>query len=107
MTHATILITPIMVLTLRRLKRRASCRQSLRYGLYLRSPLWRARRRLWILQANGRCQDCGRWQGRQLTIHHLNYQRLGHERRDDVRVLCWPCHHARHHFSPRRPERVR
>lgn len=68
---------------------------SLGYELYLRSPLWRARRGVWIAQARGRCEDCGR-RRRPLTIHHTTYRRLGHERRRDVRVLCWGCHQARH-----------
>jgi hypothetical protein len=68
---------------------------SLRYAAYLRSPLWRIRRRIWIAQALGRCQGCGRFR-RPLTIHHLTYARLGHEHRADVRVLCWPCHIERH-----------
>jgi hypothetical protein len=84
----------------RRRRRRRGHRHSLFYALYLRSPIWRARRRIWILQARGRCQDCGWWWGRQLTIHHLTYQRLGYEGRQDVRVLCWPCHQVRHHQNP-------
>jgi 5-methylcytosine-specific restriction endonuclease McrA len=68
-------------------------RHSLLYTLYLRSPLWRLRRRLWILHACGRCQQCGC--RRRLTIHHRTYRRLGHERRRDIEVLCWRCHQAR------------
>jgi hypothetical protein len=68
---------------------------TMRYEVYLRSPLWRARRRLWILQTLGRCENCHR-QRRPLTIHHLTYQRLGHERRTDIQVLCWRCHRNRH-----------
>jgi hypothetical protein len=70
-------------------------RHSLLYEVYLHSPLWRARRWIWLLQARGRCRDCGH-RRRPLTIHHLSYKRLGHERRSDVAVLCWPCHQARH-----------
>jgi len=73
-------------------------RHSLLYIVYLRSPLWRLRRRIWILRAGGRCQRCG--SRRQLTIHHRTYERLGHERRADVRVLCWDCH-RRHHGQHR------
>jgi 5-methylcytosine-specific restriction endonuclease McrA len=69
-------------------------RHSLLYILYLRSPLWRLRRRLWILRAGGRCQQCHR-PGR-LTIHHRTYHRLAHERRSDTEVLCWNCHQRRH-----------
>jgi hypothetical protein len=65
-------------------------RHSVRYRLYLRSPLWRIRRRIWIIRAGGRCQNCR--SRRQLTIHHRTYARLGHERYADITVLCWPCH---------------
>jgi hypothetical protein len=76
-------------------------RHSLLYVIYLHSPLWRLRRRIWILRAGGRCQRCG--SRRRLTIHHRTYQRLGHERRVDVTVLCWDCHrrhHGQHGSSP-------
>jgi hypothetical protein len=73
--------------------------RSLLYVLYLHSPLWRLRRRIWILGTGGRCQRCG--SRRRLTIHHRTYQRLGHERRGDVTVLCWNCH-RRHHNITRR-----
>jgi hypothetical protein len=71
-----------------------SC-HSLLYATYLRSPIWRIRRRLWIAQTLGRCQGCGRFR-RPLTIHHLTYARLGREHRADISVLCWPCHTDRH-----------
>jgi len=74
-------------------------RHSLVYLVYLRSPLWRIRRRIWIVCAGGRCLRCG--SRRRLTIHHRAYRRLGHERRDDVTVLCWDCH-RRHHAEHRR-----
>ena len=69
-------------------------RHSLLYLIYLRSPLWRLRRRLWIVRAGGRCQRCGN--RRALSIHHRTYSRLGHERRTDINVLCWPCHQLEH-----------
>ena len=74
-------------------------RRSLLYVVYLRSPLWRLRRRIWILRAGGRCQRCG--SHRRLTIHHRTYRRLGHESRADVTVLCWNCH-RRHHGAQSR-----
>lgn len=69
-------------------------RHSLRYLIYLRSPAWRVRRRIWIFRAHGRCEQCG--SRRRLTIHHRTYNRLGHERRSDVTVLCWSCHRLQH-----------
>ena len=73
-------------------------RHSLLYLLYMHSPLWRLRRRLWILGAGGRCERCG--SRRRLTIHHRSYRRLGHERRSEIEVLCWPCHRAQHGHGP-------
>lgn len=78
---------------------RSRQRRSLLYMVYLRSPLWRLRRRIWILRAGGRCQRCR--SRRRLTIHHHTYQRLGHERRTDVTVLCWKCHRRQHDRHPR------
>jgi hypothetical protein len=72
---------------------------SLLYTVYLASPLWRLRRLMWILQARGRCERCGAGR-RRLTIHHKTYNRLGHERRSDVAVLCWPCHQLVQRPSP-------
>jgi len=73
-------------------------RHSLLYVIYLRSPLWRLRRRIWIARAGGRCQRCR--SRRRLTIHHRTYRRLGHERRADVTVLCWDCHRRQHDPRP-------
>ncbi len=73
---------------------RRARRHSLLYATYLRSPLWRLRRRIWIVKAHGRCERCG--SRRRLTIHHRTYVRLGRERRRDVSVLCWDCHRGHH-----------
>lgn len=78
---------------------RSRRRRSLLYMVYLHSPLWRLRRRIWIFRAGGRCQACG--SRRRLTIHHRTYERLGHERRGDVTVLCWRCHRRHHERHPR------
>ena len=53
---------------------RSRRRRSLLYVVYLRSPLWRLRRRIWIVRAGGRCQRCR--SRRRLTIHHRTYRRL-------------------------------
>ena len=98
MSEPTLILVLAVLGVLALLRRSRRRRHSARYELYLRSPLWRLRRRLWIIRAGGRCQDCRRWR-RPLTIHHLTYRRLGHERRSDVHVLCWPCHHNRHHYK--------
>jgi 5-methylcytosine-specific restriction endonuclease McrA len=73
-------------------------RHSLLYVIYLRSPLWRVRRWMWIVRGGGRCQRCR--SRRRLTIHHRTYRRLGHERRADVTVLCWDCHRRQHGSHP-------
>ena len=90
MTHHLLAYALIIAIAILASRARPGRGHSLRYQLYLRSPFWRVRRRIWILRAGGRCQRChGR---RQLAIHHRTYTRLGHEHRRDVEVLCWDCH---------------
>jgi len=95
---------------------------SLLYRAYMGSSLWQLRRWLWWRSSDRRCEDCGcrlelhRYAygaaydaqepdpdpARVMTVHHLNYRRLGRERRSDVALLCWSCHCKRDPF--RRPQ---
>lgn len=68
---------------------------------YLYSPHWRATREVALSIARFRCQACKRKNPR-LDVHHLTYERLGHEWYADVIVLCRPCHTARHQRKRRR-----
>lgn len=67
------------------------------------SVLWRVRRWWWYINSDRRCEDCHyplvlhardrtSMLERVLTVHHVGYRRLGRERREDVALLCWPCH---------------
>lgn len=88
-------IAVLLAIRQRNLRARATRRgHSIEYEAYLASPLWAARRRRWIRQAHGRCQNCR--SRRRLTVHHVTYERLGHELDNDVVVLCWPCHEQLH-----------
>ena len=61
------------------------------YSRYLVTRRWQARRRLVLMRDGGRCRRCGR-RGNQ--VHHLTYERVGHEHLDDLVLLCGPCHAA-------------
>lgn len=65
---------------------------SQKYLDYIKSPAWFRRRGLRILVANCACERCGC--GEWLQVHHRTYERLGHERDDDLEVLCVACHRA-------------
>lgn len=61
-----------------------------RYGLYLKSPEWSARRER-CFEVNGRqCSHC-KYTGR-VQVHHLTYERLFHEHEGDMLPLCAKCH---------------
>lgn len=69
------------------------------YDAYLVSDTWRARRKAWYTAWLTRCGTppaclvCDReWRLRSGHLHHLTYERLGHEDDDDLVPLC-----ARHH----------
>ena len=63
---------------------------SAEYLDYMRSSAWRERRQRALKQACYRCQICG--EGGKLEVHHSTYENLGHERDEDLIVLCWLCH---------------
>lgn len=60
------------------------------YREYLDSPEWKVRRREAIDAAGKRCKRCGR--AGALMVHHLTYERLGHELPGDLEVVCKVCH---------------
>src|SRR5215203_4685195 len=64
------------------------------YRLYIHSQSWRSTRNRARQRANYQCQRCGR--KRDLEVHHLTYDRLGHEWDEDLTVLCTLCHRLHH-----------
>jgi hypothetical protein len=63
------------------------------YSDYLRSSTWRMRRELRLEYDKNICQDCGEPAS---EVHHLTYERIGSEERDDLISLCKVCHAIRH-----------
>jgi hypothetical protein len=73
------------------------------YLEYLQSPEWAAKRDAVLNRTDGRCEDCVRWKyanefrrGRAEHVHHLTYERVGHERPEDLVGLCQYHHRIRH-----------
>lgn len=67
------------------------------YYTYIKSAHWK-RFRYYLLKKRGfRCEKCGivrpAWC---FHIHHLTYERLGHELQSDLMVLCAGCHQDTH-----------
>ena len=67
------------------------------YSLYLKSPEWRALRKLVLKRDSYKCVDCGIQDGR-LSVHHLHYD--GIETMtftvDQLVSVCNRCHDRRH-----------
>jgi 5-methylcytosine-specific restriction endonuclease McrA len=63
---------------------------SARYKAHIASPEWRRIREAALARAGYRCAFCGRGKapGRPLQVHHNTYANLGHERPEDLTVLC-------------------
>lgn len=63
------------------------------YLAYIASAAWKRRRDDRIAKAGNACEHCGYtvW-SRKLEVHHKTYERLGHERDEDLEVLCEDCH---------------
>jgi hypothetical protein len=60
-----------------------------KYQEYLKSDHW-IRFRREVLRIRKQCQYCA--SKLQLNIHHKHYKTVGHERNEDVIVLCQTCH---------------
>jgi len=60
-----------------------------------RSPYWRTLKRQRLHAAGWCCESCFRrtWP---LDLHHVSYDRVGHESLDDVVVMCRRCHQIEH-----------
>ncbi len=94
----------------------------LNHAQYLASENWKVRRARSLYLAQHRCQNpaCARGYLRSLTdeelreaiprtvyrleVHHLTYERLGHEADDDLIVLCPACHREQHGIAEPQPE---
>jgi 5-methylcytosine-specific restriction endonuclease McrA len=64
------------------------------YADYITSELWQITAAEAKARAHHQCMLCP--ETRALEVHHRSYARLGHERPEDLVVLCWWCH-RRHH----------
>ena len=78
--------------------RRTKSGHSPEYVAYLKSPESVARGRLLTRQYGSRCTCCDTIPsfGNPLDLHHLTYERLGHERAEDLTVVCRNCHNLIH-----------
>lgn len=64
---------------------------ALPYDEYLSTVHWKNLREEKLREAEFRCQLCNAV-GVELHVHHRTYERLGHERKCDLIVLCKDCH---------------
>jgi hypothetical protein len=65
-------------------------KRKVNYSEYIQSPAWKRKATAAKKRAGNRCQVCN-GKGR-LDAHHRTYERLGHERPEDITVLCHKCH---------------
>jgi len=65
-----------------------------RYTEYLNSEEWHRISEQVRRRGHQRCERC-KWNPVS-DVHHLTYERLGHERLSDLIALCRECHKATH-----------
>lgn len=67
---------------------------SIEYLNHIASDAWREFKRRIIQRRGYKCERCGAdGNNVNLQLHHVTYERLGHEHDADVRLLCGDCHH--------------
>jgi len=66
------------------------------YERYVATDCWKTRRDAY-LRIRTSCECCGRIVGKSLLqVHHLSYERFGHEPDDDLLAVCESCHKLMH-----------
>jgi hypothetical protein len=67
------------------------------YYEYIQSDIWREKRNAYGSIIGWKCEKCGRTPARKfLHLHHKTYERLGHEKAEDVIMVCCFCHSDTH-----------
>lgn len=64
------------------------------YEAYLQTSEWRAKRDIVLKRAQFTCEGCGISPATQ--VHHLTYDRVGHEMLFDLVAICADCHRQLH-----------
>ncbi len=66
-----------------------------KYEAYINSKAWRTFRGAILAKRGHRCERC--WKAPPvLHLHHLSYANIGHEKDEDVKLLCEDCHRLMH-----------
>lgn len=65
------------------------------YKTYIQSYAWRKKRDYALKVLGEKCQECDKADVF-LQVHHKHYKTLYHERLEDVKILCKPCHDSTH-----------
>jgi hypothetical protein len=67
-----------------------------RYRLLVKTDCWKIRREDYLGKFGWRCEICVSRIPQHIQVHHLNYDRLGQERDDDLLAVCERCHQMLH-----------
>ena len=64
------------------------------YHDWMNSDGWRKKRNKKLKEAGYKCELCG--SAKNLRVHHITYENLGHEPMDDLLAVCDNCHKKLH-----------
>lgn len=74
------------------------------YDEYICSREWSRRKEEYFRKKPRECKICG--SGKNIQLHHVNYERLGYEDDSDLVPLCHDCHFLLHQYLDNYKERV-
>lgn len=77
-------------------RRADSTKNRKKYAKYLASQAWQAKKIEVIAKRGRHCELCSTYTAKKIDVHHLSYQRVGHELDSDLQVLCDACHCMQH-----------
>lgn len=67
------------------------------YHAYIESPRWKKTKERIMRERGVSCERCGvSGSVVKVQLHHVSYANMGHERDEDLKLLCGPCHQLMH-----------
>lgn len=83
---------------------------------YYKTKWWKGLSKSLLSPFNTTCELCGteHWKkdrkgnvkmNRVFVCHHISYQHLGHEKREDIMILCSACHNLAHQILRRNSDK--
>lgn len=84
----------VVLISIKRINRRWWYRNIYLHSWHWKITRWAKRMQVRVMRGMVMCEKCR--STKRLQVHHKTYERLGHEKMSDLKLLCNSCHGKEH-----------